>query len=297
MVREKTNKILITVLICCVIFIIAFIFIIFGLKNNKISNNSGENKNNEAVASKRPFGVWWWDSDLDIENYLNFAQENGINEIYYCDSLLDENVSNFITEANKRGIDVFLLAGEKEWLLDRTKLENLIEKYTAFQSQNENIQFKGLHLDIEPHQFDDFDEKRQDYIFKLIELADYLKTTYANISFDYDIPFWFDDEIEYKNETKSAYKHMIDIADRVFVMSYRDTAEKIYEVGKDEVQYAQNLEKRLFLCVETKSSEGDKVSFMEEGKEYMNQELMKLKELIPSNFGISIHQIKTWFDL
>ena len=29
------------------------------------------------------FGVWWWNSSLG-EEYLTFAKNNGINEIYYC---------------------------------------------------------------------------------------------------------------------------------------------------------------------------------------------------------------------
>jgi transcriptional regulator with XRE-family HTH domain len=55
--------------------------------------------------------------------------------------------------------------------------------------------------------------------------------------------------------------------------------------------------KLLNLGVETKSSEGDKVSFMEEGKIYMNQQLEILRQMLPQNFGIVVHHIKTWRDL
>ena len=33
--------------------------------------------------------VWWWSSNLEeevVDEYLNFASDNGINSIYYCSS-------------------------------------------------------------------------------------------------------------------------------------------------------------------------------------------------------------------
>lgn len=120
---------------------------------------------------------------------------------------------------------------------------------------------------------------------------------YFKYEFDFDIPFWFDDEISFKNETKQAYKFMIDIADRIFVMSYRDTAQKIYSVAEDEINYATQTHKTLILSIETKENEDDSVTFFEKGKEKLNQEIKTLKEMLPINFGISIHHVKSWYDL
>lgn len=240
-------------------------------------------------------GVWWWNKDLD-DSYLDFAYQNKVTEIYYCNSNFDSNTIDFLSKCNKKNISVYLLAGEKEWLNNTENLINIIEKYIQFQSSSK-IKFSGIHLDIEPHQFDDFSENRYKYIYNLINIAHTLKTNYRDILFDYDIPFWLEDNINFNNNNKPAYQHMIDIANRVFVMSYRDTAESIYNVGKEEVEYAISSNKQLFLCVETKSSEGDNVSFMEEGKEYMFSEIDKLRKLLPDNFGISIHHIKSWEEM
>ena len=57
------------------------------------------------------------------------------------------------------------------------------------------------------------------------------------------------------------------------------------------------MNKIINLGVATKSNEGDNVSFQEEGKEVMKQEIEKLRKIIPNNFGIAIHHIKSWFDL
>lgn len=294
MCMKKNLSKKIVLLISILIFVSAVIVTVIFVVNKKDKDN--ENNDNSSQIKKADFGVWWWNDELDVEKYLNFAAENEITEVYYCDSSLNSDTLNFISLAKQRDMKVYLLAGEKEWLNDKSNLDNLIDKYIDFQNQN-NSPLSGIHLDIEPHQFDDFDEKREEYILKLISLADYLDKTYNLISFDYDIPFWLNDEILFNFETKPAYEHIIDIANRVFVMSYRDSAEKIYDVAKDELEYAESVNKSLFLCVETYSTEGDSVSFFEEGKNYMNQELYNLRKKIKEGYGISVHHINTWYDL
>lgn len=252
-------------------------------------------KNDEKIQS--PTGTWWWNSKLDQETHLTFAADNGVNEIYFHTSKFDENTEAFITNANSKEIDVYWLAGEYQWLENNSKLLEKIDGYVEYQSQHKNAQFCGIHLDIEPHQSPDFKTNRQQLIYDLIDLASTLKINYPTIKFDYDLPFWFHDEITFNNQTKPAYEFMIDIANRVFVMSYRDTAEAILDIAKEEIAYAEQQNKQLVLCVETNSSEGDNVSFKEEGKQVMQEELDKLKKQIPENFGIAIHHIKTWYDL
>ena len=242
-------------------------------------------------------GVWWWDDDLDIEPYLSFASDNDINEIYYCTSKFNEKTSNFIKHANSQNIKVFWLAGEYQWLDNEAKLIDQIEDYIEYQQSFPSTQFNGIHLDIEPHQNPNFDDNRYQLIYNLIDLANKLNTLYPDITFDYDLPFWLHDEINYNTISKPAYEFMIDIANRVFVMSYRDTYNAILDVAEEEISYAKNANKQLVLCVETYSTEGDKVSFYEEGKQVLIEEIKKLKAEIPNNFGIAIHQIKTWYEL
>lgn len=241
-------------------------------------------------------GTWWWSKNLDVDEYLDFAKQNNVTEIYYCDYSLNDNVANFVEKVCQSGIKVYMLAGEKEWLEDRTGLDNLIEKYINFQN-NHQYKFSGIHLDIEPHQFSDFQQNRTTYLYKLVDLIKTNKTLYSQIKFDYDIPFWLDDEIEYNNVVKETYKHILDFADRTFIMSYRDTYQKMINVSIDEIDYARQNNKVLFLCAETYSEEGDSVSFYEEGKNYMQSELETLRAQLPETFGIAIHNIKTWKSL
>ena len=56
-------------------------------------------KNNKNNNEKEILGVWWWDNRID-SSYLDFAQENGVTEIYYYVSDFNEKIANFIKEAN-----------------------------------------------------------------------------------------------------------------------------------------------------------------------------------------------------
>lgn len=279
--KKQKSKNFFVIFLCAIILTSVVFLLVKNLEKNKEST----------------FGVWWWDDELDTEQYLSFAIYNDINEIYYCTGNFDENTKNFISKANSRDMDVYWLVGEYTWLDNPNNLLSNIEKYLTYQSLYSDSQFKGIHLDIEPHQNPNFAANRDQLIYNLIDLAYTLKDRYPTIKFDYDLPFWLEDEITFNNFAKPAYEHMIDIANRVFIMSYRDTASSILNIAKEEIFYANKQNKQLVLCVETYSTEGDNVSFFEEGKQIMEKEINKLKQEIPKSFGISIHHIKTWYDL
>ena len=246
---------------------------------------------------KSILGVWWWNDTLSDE-YLDFAVQNKVSHIYYCDSDFGEDTTKFIKKCSENDIDVYYLDGRYQWLTDMSKRAQLYARLDSLISFNAGeYKFAGVHLDIEPHQAPNFDEDREDLIVELISLANELRSLYPTIDFEYDIPFWFDDEVVYNGVSKPAYAHMIDVADRVTVMSYRDTATEIYKVAEDEIKYAQSINKPLNLSVETGEEDIDKVTFYEEGNDYMINELNILRGMIPENFGIVVHHIKTWKEL
>ena len=246
--------------------------------------------------------VWWWSSNLEeevVDEYLNFASDNGINSIYYCSSEFGEKTNKFIEKAKKKNMTVYWLDGSYKWLTSDTyqaKLFDKIDKYLDYNANYPDNAFSGVHLDIEPHQSPDFKTNRADLILKLIALADKLKQTYKTTNFTYDIPFWLHDEIEYNGVTKPAYAHMIDIADNITVMSYRDNADKIYSVASQELAYASSVNKTIILSVEC-GKEEDVVTFYEEGKTVLNTELNRLYPMLPQYTGMAIHNITSWYNL
>ena len=240
----------------------------------------------DEVSFVGELGVWWWNDKLG-EEYLSFAEENGVTEIYY-DSDFNLETEAFIKSANQKGIKVYWLGGDHRWFEDRkSNLISEIEAYLLFQSQSES-KFSGIHLDIEPHQSPNFETNREETILKYLELVEFITSSYPNITFDFDIPFWLEDEISFGGETKEAFKFVFDMASRVFVMSYRDTAEDILAVAAEELEYAKETNKPIFLCVET-GEEDPNITFFEEGKKFLFGELEKIKN--SNAVGISIHDI------
>ena len=252
-------------------------------------------KNNKNNNEKEILGVWWWDNRID-NSYLDFAQENGVTEIYYYVSDFNEKIANFIKEANLKNIKVYWLTGKYQWIEDYASLKNKINEFLNFQSTNNNL-FAGIHFDIEPHQHPEFDTRREEILFEFIDLTYKIKSDYNNIFIEYDLPCWLDDVIEYNGESKPAFEYVFENANRITLMSYRDSAEKICNFAKDEIDYATKNNKKLILGVETQDVNDSIVSFFEEGKKFMNQELKYLKSMLPKNFGIAIHHIVSWFDL
>ena len=245
--------------------------------------------------STRPFGVWWWDNRLD-RSYLDFAAENGVNEIYLYASDFTSRIAEFIRDASAKDMKVFWLTGEYQWVEDDAPLIELMNKFVEYQKGNQSV-FHGVHFDIEPHQHPQFEKRRKELITAFVSLTGKLKERYPDVYIEYDLPVWLHDEIEFDGKTKPAYGHVIDNAARVTMMSYRDKAEDIYDVVKDEVAYALNASKTLNLGVETGQNDDEFITFYGKGKTYMYEQLAIVRKMIPENFGTVIHHIKTWREL
>lgn len=280
----KNKKILSLIIFVMIVLITSVFLLIFFL----IQNNKNQNLN--------IFGVWWWDNRID-NSYLEFAKNNNINEIYYYTSSFNEKTSNFIKQANDKEIKVYWLTGKCEWIEDNSDLIKLMNEFLEFQNSSSN-KFAGIHFDIEPHQIADFEERKTELLTKFVNLTMQLKQQFSNIFIEYAIPVWMHDKLTINNITKPTYEFIIDNANRVTLMSYRDSCDKIYDCSKDEIEYAISVCKTLNLGVETQKIENENfITFYEEGSNFMFQELKKLRKLIPTNFGIAIHHIISWKNL
>ena len=286
--REKKIKIILAIALTIVLAITISFATLLIIKSTRIKNQKLDIPNTLAV--------WWWDNSLGVK-YLDFAEMNGVDEIYYCDTRFDSNTSDFIKSAKAKNMKVYALWGEKEWIEDRSGFDELMNQYKEYNSNHPTTKFDGVHLDIEPHQFDDFDTYRNTYLLNLVGFVYNTEKIYSSIEIHYDIPFWFDDEVTYKGITKKVYEHIIDKCDKTVIMSYRDTAEKIYDISVDELRYASSLSKSISVSVNMKSNEGDQVSFQEENKRVLYSELSRLDSVISEDFSIAIHHIESWYNL
>ena len=268
--------------------------------DNDVGNGGNQTKTFPPVQGSGDLGVWWWWVDPeDWDSRLDFAAENGVTEVYFETGEFDDGTGFFIESARNKGVKVFYLLGGYTYIWDHTLFAEEVDRFSAYQdSAPENRKFAGLHLDIEPHQHPDFDAGNMTFFQDFLDFAVWVCDTYksAGISIDLDIPAWFNQEIDYRGEKRILHEALIIEADRIFVMSYRDNAEGIYETAREEIGFAKSLGKQIILCVETgRVDEEPGISFYGRPVSYFYGELEKLYNLVDyDNYGLSIHHISSW---
>ncbi|MDR0447692.1 MAG: hypothetical protein LBH07_03400, partial [Treponema sp.] len=213
---------------------------------------------NESVAV---LGVWWWYVPPRDENrYLDFAAKNGINEIYFYTTDFNNRVGSFIERAGSRGIKVFLLMDEYWYITDHDTFSNVMDRFIAYQTAAPaGRRFAGLHMDIEPHEYPAFAEDEGHFLQLYMDFVVWVCSTfrprlvsaYEGATIDFDIPCWFNMPVDYKGRKTELYKAVFAEADRVFLMAYKDSAEKAHELAKKEIAYAREVNKPVIVGVET----------------------------------------------
>lgn len=138
---KKLNRNIKLLIILLPIFIVFCSSIFTGCFSNSLN-----------LSIKNTLGVWWWHK-ADSNAYLDFAKENGVDEIYYCDYALNEETANFVKKAKNKGMKVYALWGEKEWIFDKNGYDKLIERFDNYQNTYSNYKLEGIHLDVEPQQY------------------------------------------------------------------------------------------------------------------------------------------------
>lgn len=279
-------------------------------------------------------GVWWWNintilvnsGNVTVDKMLDFLIQNKVSEIYLCiDKMLPQfeqdaqggyvdqgfvteaDVRGFVEKAGKFGIRVAALSGSARWIYpsnNRLGIENYFDKYRSYQQNaNENEKFYAMHLDVEPHQLPEFRTNRSEV---MQWFADFVVYTYdrakeLNAKLEWDIPFWLRDIVKHpKTESDIILGELMAIySDTLTIMSYRDTAQQIYNVSVDQIAFAKKHNSKLILGAECYSEEGDHVSFMEEGKNELARQAKLLRGIMDGlgleSYGFAVHQSHTWF--
>jgi len=235
---------------------------------------------------------------------LDYAAKNGVTEIYLNDAEFNAYTADFIARAHEKGIKVYRLDREDEAILDDTAFrDRYLNKYLPYQaSRPPNQRFAGVHLDMEPWGLPDYSANSGVYRQNMIDFMVGLRDSFPSEHFDYDLDVGRTQTVTYRGQPNvPLYQAMIQEADRVIIMSYRDTAEKIYNLTAVPayIAYAKSLDKPIFLSVNaTNPSGSEDNAFDDRGKSAMYYELNKLKAMANYNkLGLAIHQMSRWYDL
>ncbi len=124
------------------------------------------------------------------------------------DGSLHEKAAEFIEKAHEHSIELHLLVGNNELI----RPEDQQMKLKALVNQAVKLGFEGIHLDVEPHAFDDWDNRQtlyeQQYVTMLANAA--AISSANNLSISVSIPHFYDSILDDINQS----------ADEIVVMVY-----------------------------------------------------------------------------
>lgn len=265
-------------------------------------------------ADEVPLASWWWHGQdaADPAAYgpkLDFLVANGVSEIYFgVDSKTsDETVAAFVRVVRKRGITVQWLSGDVSWIWPGSLgFDEVCRRFVRYQRRAPaDARFDALHLDVEPHQDAKLPDARKWQLYADFVCRAAALVHRAGEKIEWDVPFWLDNlEVDYDHRAGVPLLEVVmGLSDGVTLMSYRDKAEAMLELGQRELELAGKYRCRVVFGAETgKTGEGDFVSFAEEGAAFMRGELDRLRAALKAKptlkgKGVAVHHVGSWMKL
>ena len=263
-------------------------------------------------------GTWWWWTDDAFntntrDKYLNFLEENSVNEIYYYGYYLLQGASarsrlhGFVQEANRHGIAISFIYDDNDTIMGSSRaLDGVCTEYLAYVSEYPDDKLNGIHFDVEH-------ESVQDFANKLVSQFPNARERGVPISMDVNCQMNVGTQVTAGGVTGNIYEVIAANVDTLSLMSYKDTYNAIWNLGANAFAAAKKYGCRVVFAVET----GDYSSgaapyyatfnspsdeFAQETKEYMYGELAKIYESLQKDhptggFGVAIHQHEDWYNL
>lgn len=276
-------------LLCAILFLLA----------------AGSMANPIVKAEGTPRATWLWDTSLiesQPDEVLAFLQENNANQVFLQ---INRNISidsykRFISKASALGIKIHALDGAPGWVSGKggaylNQFMGWVASYQGEAAPEEKL--SGIHLDVEPYLYSGWTSNYKATVltYQNLLLNAKAQSSQLGLHLGADMPFWFD-EHSYNNKIGKGNlaNWVIQTVDFPTIMAYRDTAGAITDIISNEVRMAQNAGKTLIVGVETgASSEGNFITFHEEGKAYMEGELAA----VGGSHVFAIHYLESWMNM
>jgi len=226
-------------------------------------------------------------------------------------------MQEFVRAASERGITVYALFGSGGSIIipnssSRGNFDRRIFGLRVFNNISAYDQrITGIQFNIEPHQLDDWrgDDtperamRRHQLLQMKMDFAEEVTDKFSDeFRIDWCMPFWWDGRDGYVIHrgipNVPLYRALIAEGDRILVMSFRDTAERMYRISDHIVAYARKHNVPVFLMATINESTGPQTRFLEAGKIEMYYELNRLRDIVDYDLlGVSIHHIFSWYPL
>ena len=261
-----------------------------------------------AQAAERigPRAIWTWEEDsyamledtAAAGRAIAFLQSKGIDTVFlYADAFGKRNLiasqpqryRRLVRRLHASGMKAYALLGSgylhtERYVLPRHRADALamLQRVLDYnKSAAPEERFDGINVDIEPHILDEWATRKMALLGEFLALSDALmaakRASGQTLPMGPAIPFWLDGlQLEWKGQAKPVSQHVQDIYDYVALMDYRDRAgggDGIVSHALDELRYAERIEKRVLIGVETLPNAIKKVSFHHLKEADMEREL------------------------
>jgi hypothetical protein len=259
-------------------------------------------------AVPAPRAVWIWEEDAfsmldreetrrEIETFLK--RQHILTMYLYADEFQGRNIlvnepekyRKLIASAHARGFKVFALLGSgylrtEEYILPkkRSAAIRMFGRVLDFNrdTTDASSRFDGVNIDIEPYLLDDWASSRplrcRQYLDLSAEFMRMKASAGSNLLVGPAMPFWFDgiEDVEWNGQRRRLNEYVQDIYDYVAIMDYRNVAEGsdgIMSHAQDELDYADRMNKKVMIGVETLQTTPAKVTFFGKGGTYFETQL------------------------
>lgn len=231
------------------------------------------------------------------------AVKGGAVTIPNADALRD-----FLCDANGQGLRIHALSGDPSYTIPKMHPRALarVDATLAFNRASQaDERFAGVHFDIEPHGLKSWKTataaERCLLLTQLVEVsakaAQRLHENAPEMLFGADVTWWFDKAnaagtaaypVTFRGVTKDATKHLLDLAENIGIMSYRNTTtgrNGITALVSRTITYADTAHGRAFIGVKMADIGPPSEGFYGSTEEAMMKALQPLKETYADHRG------------
>ncbi|MFZ2621330.1 MAG: hypothetical protein WAX85_02120 [Minisyncoccia bacterium] len=286
-------------------------------------------------------GTWLWTPILNITpEYRDFilsgATKNGVRNIYlsidtYLDIFVmqpgaekdkvrkdfDDIISDFIKEANEKGITVDAEAGWRNWAENGHEYKAFATLYYTIEfNKNHTEKFRGFQYDVEPYLLDSYDKDKKSILYNFVDLMNQTVSSLdkTDLELSVVIPDFYDGQndkspsFSYRGKSGFTFDHLVSVLDRrpgskIILMSYRnftDGEDGTIEISKNEIIKANNSKTKVVIAQETGNVEPPYITFFNKPHSYYNKQLAVIQKTFyveKSYGGLATHYVNSLLEL
>lgn len=282
-------------------------------------------KRDREEAGRLPGGraVWLWNTETILEaghlsDFIAFCNDNRVTLVLAHLPKPTNRIKSLVRRCSQNDIRIHALTGDPAMALERhhDDVMEFIDKVARYNATHtESARISGIHLDIEPYLLDTFEDSRDavlnSYASLFRKAAGHVVKIDSGMLLGADIPFWFDKRDNDNNYKycagsflfrKPVYQHIIKHTDYVCIMAYRNYItgrDGIINISAEELDYANRVDGRVFVGLETGSGEGipEKTTFSGKPASILSAVMNETQSRLAkqeSFCGLAIHHYDSW---